>query len=61
MDNPFCSPVTGYCAVDTVSRIDAVRRMNKKQLLAAQQLPGLQKAVAAAIRGRLKTLEKSNG
>ena len=61
MDNPFRNPVTGYCAVDTVSRIDAVRRMNKQQLLAAQQQPELQKAVAAAIRGRLNRLEKSHG
>ena len=59
-DNPFAARCGGaYQSTD--DRLDCVKTMTKSQLLAASEMPGLQKMVAAAIRARLRKLEKANG
>jgi len=58
--NPFAA-VTGGSWQSTEDRLDCVKTMNKAQLIAASEMPGLQKMVAAAIRARLRKLEKANG
>ena len=58
--NPFRSPKTGYSPQSVTDRIDRVVRMNKAELEAALNVPGIQKTVVNKIRSRLKAMEKDH-
>ncbi|MEW6490185.1 MAG: hypothetical protein AB1578_20045 [Thermodesulfobacteriota bacterium] len=44
-------------AIDSKDRVAAVARFSREQCVAALEVPGLQKRVAQALRGRLRRLE----
>lgn len=57
---PFAGPRYGELQTyqnSVEDRLNAVRRMDKEALLAALNVPDLQKTVERAIRSRLKKLE----
>ncbi|PWG61729.1 hypothetical protein [Sediminicurvatus halobius] len=60
MENPF---ITGHFNghpvghTDAQSRIEAARRFDRAQCLAALEVPGLQKTVRNAVERRLRKLE----
>ena len=57
-NNPFRSPKTGYSAQSAEDRIDRVMRMDKSDLEAALNVPGIQKTVVNKIRSRLSKIEQ---
>lgn len=57
-NNPFIPTGREYGAVDTDSRLRALKDFDLEQCRAALVLPGLQKAVEKKLTSRIRVLEK---